>query len=39
MPTLRFRRFNEIGPEDQEHVAFLRARPRGSPEITGIFGA
>ena len=24
MPTLRFRRFDEIPPEDQQHVAFLR---------------
>ena len=39
MPTLRFRRFDEIPPEEQEHVAFLRARLRGAPEITGIFGA
>ncbi len=23
MPTLRFRRFDEIPPEDQEHVAFF----------------
>ena len=39
MPTLRFRRFDEIPPEDQEHVTFLRARTRGQHEITGIFGA
>lgn len=39
MPTLRFRRFDEIPPEDQEHVTFLRARMRGQHEITGIFGA
>lgn len=39
MPTLRFRRFEEIAPDDQEHVAFLRARMRGEQEITGIFGA
>jgi len=23
MPTLRFRRFDEIPPEDQAHVAFV----------------
>jgi alkylhydroperoxidase family enzyme len=39
MPTLRFRRFEEIPPEDQEHVNFLRARIRGREEIDGIFGA
>jgi hypothetical protein len=39
MPTLRFRRFDEIPPEDQPHVAFLRARMRGKEEIDGIFGA
>ena len=39
MPTLRFRRFDEIPVEDQEHVAFLRARMRGQKEITRIFGA
>jgi alkylhydroperoxidase family enzyme len=39
MTTLRFRRFDEIPPEDQEHVAFLRARMRGREEIDGIFGA
>ena len=39
MPTLRFRRFDEIPPEDQEHVAFLRARMRGAPHIGGIWGA
>src|SRR5260370_27449187 len=39
MPTLRFRRFDEIPPEDQEHVAFLRARMPGREDINGIFGA
>ena len=39
MPMLRFRRFDEIPPEDQENVAFLRGRMRGQQEITGIFGA
>jgi hypothetical protein len=39
MPTLRFRRFDEIPPEDQEYVAFLRARMRGREHIDGIFGA
>lgn len=39
MPTLRFRRFDEIPPEEQEHVAFLRARMRGRDEIDGIWGA
>src|SRR5437899_9671767 len=39
MPTLRFRRFDEIPSEDQEHVAFLRARMRGREDINGIFGA
>jgi hypothetical protein len=39
MPTLRFRRFEEIPPEDQEQVNFLRARIRGREEIDGIFGA
>jgi alkylhydroperoxidase family enzyme len=39
MPTLRFRRFDEIPPEDQEHAAFLRARMRGREDIDGIFGA
>jgi hypothetical protein len=39
MPTLRFRRFDEIPAEDQEHFGFLRARMRGQQEITGIFGA
>lgn len=39
MPTLRFRRFDEIPPDDQEHVAFLRARMRGRDDIDGIWGA
>ena len=39
MPTLRFRRFDEIPPEDQEDVAFLRARMRGREDIDGICGA
>ena len=39
MPTLRFRRFDEIPPEDQDKIAFLRARMRGSEEIDGIWGA
>jgi hypothetical protein len=39
MPTLRFRRFDEIPSEDQEHVTFLRARMRGREDINGIFGA
>lgn len=39
MPTLRFRRFDEIPPEDQQHVAFLRARMRGREDIDGIWGA
>ena len=39
MPTLRFRRFDEIPPEDLEHVAFLRARMRGREDIDGIWGA
>jgi alkylhydroperoxidase family enzyme len=39
MPTLRFRRLDEIPTEDQEHVAFLRGRLRGQQEISGIFGA
>jgi alkylhydroperoxidase family enzyme len=38
-PTLRFRRFDEIPPADQEHVAFLRARMRAREDINGIFGA
>ena len=38
MPMLRFRRFDEIPPEDQEHVAFLRARMRGREDIDGIWG-
>jgi hypothetical protein len=39
VPTLRFRRFDEIPPEDQEYVAFLRGRMRGREHIEGIFGA
>ena len=39
MPTLRFRRFDEIPPEDQETIAFVRARMRGREEIDGIWGA
>ena len=39
MATLRFRRFDEIPPEEQEHVAFLRARMRGREDIDGIWGA
>jgi len=39
VPTLRFRRFDEIPPEDQPHVAFVRARMRGQKEIDGIWGA
>jgi hypothetical protein len=39
VPTLRFRRFDEIPPEDQAHFAFLRARMRGREDIDGIFGA
>ena len=39
MPTLRFRRFDEIPPDEQENVAFLRARMRDQLEITGIWGA
>ena len=39
MPTLRFRRLDEIPPEDQEYVAFLRARMRGREHIDGIWGA
>lgn len=39
MSTLRFRRFDEIPPEEQEHVAFLRSRMRGREEIDGIWGA
>ncbi|HLZ30749.1 MAG TPA: hypothetical protein VKV73_25815 [Chloroflexota bacterium] len=39
MPTLRFRRFDEIPPEDEEHVAFVRARMHGAEEISGIYGA
>jgi alkylhydroperoxidase family enzyme len=39
MPTLRFRRFDEIPPDELHHVAFLRARLRDHQEIGGIFGA
>jgi alkylhydroperoxidase family enzyme len=39
MPTLRFRRFDEIPPDDQQHVAFLHAQMHGQEEINGIFGA
>ena len=39
MPTLRFRRFDEIPPEEQASFAFLRARLRGQQEIGGIWGA
>ena len=39
MPTLRFRRFDEIPPDQQEHIAFLRTRMRGREEIDGIWGA
>src|SRR5260370_7487015 len=39
MPTLRFRRFDEIPPDDQEYVAFLRERMRGREDINGICGA
>jgi hypothetical protein len=39
MPTLRFRRFDEIPPEEQETIAFVRARMRGREEIDGIWGA
>jgi len=30
MPTLRFRRFDEIPPEDREHIAFLGAHARAA---------
>ena len=39
MPTLRFRRMDEIPPEDQRHVAFLRSRVKGDQPIGGIYGA
>jgi hypothetical protein len=39
VPTLRFRRFDEIPPEDQDKIAFVRARMRGREEIDGIWGA
>lgn len=39
MPTLSFRRFDDIPPQDEESVAFLRARMRGHEYIDGIFGA
>ncbi len=39
MPTLRFRRMDEIPPEDQRHVAFLRSGVKDGGEIGGIYGA
>jgi hypothetical protein len=39
IPTLRFRSFDEIPPEGQERVAFLRTRMRGREDIDGIWGA
>jgi alkylhydroperoxidase family enzyme len=39
MPTLRFRRFDEVPLEDLEQLAFLRARMRGRQDIDGIWGA
>ena len=39
MPTLRFRRFDEIPPEDQEQVALLRTRMLGRQGIDSIWGA
>ena len=39
MPTLRFRRFDEIPPDQKEHIAFLRARMRAREDIDGIWGA
>ena len=39
MPTLRFRRFDELPEDEAAHFPFLRARYRGQAEFNGIFRA